>query len=148
MWSHYAQQHKGIVIGYDTDCFRSILLGGAALYPVKYVDTRIAMPLTTDIPWGTLDRLATTKYRDWSYEYEWRSVFLDTDEMMGDLVAIYPRIEPRFIREINIGACAEVETRKVCCIYCADHPECDYFEAHFHRQEFALEFKHSTVDWE
>ena len=150
MWSHYAQQHKGIVIGYDTACFRSILPdgAGAALYPVEYVDTRIEIPLSSDVPWGTLDRLATTKYRDWSYEHEWRSVFLDTDENMGDLISIFRKIEPRFIREINIGACTEFETRKECCIYCADHPECDFFEAHFHRQEFALEFKHRPVEWE
>lgn len=140
MWSHYAQQHKGLVIGYDTNCFHSILPDGDSLSPVSYVDKRVAMPLSSDVPWGTLDQLTTTKFHDWSYEHEWRSVVVDHEERMDEYGSIYAKIDPHYICEINIGACATNELISVCGDYCSNHPNCKLYQASFDRREYSLNF--------
>jgi hypothetical protein len=64
-WSHYADKHRGMCLGFDVDdrCLRA----------VKYVEERpnLQMPLTKESAEGLL----FTKYRDWQYEKEWRNWF-------------------------------------------------------------------------
>jgi hypothetical protein len=68
-WSHYADRHKGICLGFD-------LGNGGKFAPVKYVADRFRFPtkLDEDFMW----KLLSTKSLHWSYEKEWR-VFLKTD---------------------------------------------------------------------
>jgi len=68
-WSHYADRHKGICLGFDVS-------GGQGKFGrVKYVIDRFPFPekekLDVDFTW----KLLTTKSKDWEYEKEWR-VFL------------------------------------------------------------------------
>jgi hypothetical protein len=62
MWSHYASEHKGLVVGFDTSnyFFRQ------DLYKVTYKNQRIG-----DI---TDKELLTTKSNDWMYEKEFRLI--------------------------------------------------------------------------
>ncbi len=62
LWSHYADRHRGICLGFD--------IGDDHVTPVKYVKTRtpIRPPFTEE----TMRRLLFTKYSGWSYEVEWR----------------------------------------------------------------------------
>jgi len=72
MWSHYANHHKGFCLEYDTkeEPFCNVC-------PVDYV---IDFPeikshfLFEDDDLKTYIRLLTTKFRDWSYEREWRII--------------------------------------------------------------------------
>ena len=82
LWSHYADKHKGIVLGFDID----------DKYPtsVKYRSARLNVDVVGLRDEGKLDaklmqRLQLTKFRDWSYEKEVRvSVGLDdVDEESG-----------------------------------------------------------------
>lgn len=73
MWSHYAAQHTGIVIGYKRN---------AALFDtimkVEYQTERADIPFWK-VPHPHWDyKLATTKFTDWAYEHEWRC-FLKRD---------------------------------------------------------------------
>jgi len=71
LWSHYADKHRGICLGFDVD--------ERGLKPVKYVTRRPALliPPTEE----SINELLFTKYRDWKYEEEWRNWFqLDTRE--------------------------------------------------------------------
>lgn len=65
LWSHYADKHRGICLGFDVD--------DHGLKPVKYVEERPAlkMPPTKE----STDELLFTKYRDWQYEEELRNWF-------------------------------------------------------------------------
>ena len=74
MWSHYAGDGSGFVVGYDADQLRDTL-GSAALHPVQYV----AKPVLWDYPAVQLvESLALTimccKGSHWTYEQEWRLV--------------------------------------------------------------------------
>jgi Protein of unknown function (DUF2971) len=67
-WSHYADRHKGICLGFDVS-------GGQEKFGrVTYVIDRLPFPekLDVDFSW----KLLTTKSKDWGYEKEWR-VFLE-----------------------------------------------------------------------
>jgi hypothetical protein len=65
LWSHYADKHTGICLGFDVP--------SNMVKSVKYATRRsqLRRPLTTHVA----DELLYTKYRDWRYEREVRSWF-------------------------------------------------------------------------
>jgi len=71
LWSHYADKHKGMCLGFD--------VLGNTLKEVKYVSERLVFKSTRDMTKGKAIELLSTKYQGWSYEKEVRS-FLDLDE--------------------------------------------------------------------
>jgi len=65
LWSHYADRHKGICLGFDVcDDF---------VAKVDYVEKRtpLRLPLMED----SMQRILFTKFSGWSYEEEWRAWF-------------------------------------------------------------------------
>jgi DUF2971 family protein len=64
LWSHYAEKHRGMCLGFDVDRRRR------GLKAVAYVKERIDLhiPPTRE----SIEQLLFTKYRDWKYEEEWR----------------------------------------------------------------------------
>jgi hypothetical protein len=142
MWSHYAQQHEGIVIGYDPRCFDVILPEGMSLCHVIYADEdeRVEIPLDLEKHDGLLERIVATKFKDWSYEDEWRSVVLDPTRILGDAISVFPKIPAHFIREVNMGARVDSKLKRVCREFCLKHPDCKLFQAQFDRTKFALLF--------
>lgn len=87
MWSHYADEHKGFVLGYDfrTDFNKEVL---DSLYPVIYSKKRYdatdairylvgeLVKMRNNINQDQLFILAAALYKskDWSYEKEWRII--------------------------------------------------------------------------
>ena len=65
LWSHYADKHRGMCLGFDVD--------DRGLRPVNYVEERsdLTMPPTKE----SADELLFSKYRDWQYEEELRNWF-------------------------------------------------------------------------
>src|ERR1700730_2134446 len=65
LWSHYADKHRGMCLGFDVD--------DRGLKAVNYVAERsnLKFPLTKE----STDELLFTKYRDWQYEEELRNWF-------------------------------------------------------------------------
>lgn len=63
LWSHYADKHRGICLGFD--------VGHTFVRKVAYVRERT--PLRVPVTDEAADRLLWTKYWDWKYEEEWRS---------------------------------------------------------------------------
>jgi len=95
MWSHYAEQHRGVLLGFDTatferDCQR-------ALEQVQY---RAELPDLVDagayarssifglptplLPEGSLKGWALFKSADCAYEKEWRFVGVAPQDSLGD----------------------------------------------------------------
>src|SRR5208337_4824681 len=70
-WSHYADRHKGICLGFDVS-------GGEGKFGrVQYVTERFPFPKQPDEPF--MWKLLSTKSEAWKYEKEWR-VFLRINE--------------------------------------------------------------------
>lgn len=73
MWSHYAEQHTGLCVGYRL----YDLIEKYNIFPVIYSNQ---MPQISDIrnaEEGTLYQSILTKCEDWSYEQEWRIIDID-----------------------------------------------------------------------
>jgi hypothetical protein len=106
LWSHYAEKHRGICLGFDLD--------RRVLRKIDYVQERSAlkMPITSE----TADTLLWTKYWDWKYEEEWRA-WLKLDEQEDDGNYFYRfDTQPDFmrLREVIVGPLCdrtEVEVR-------------------------------------
>ena len=73
MWSHYADEHRGLCIGYNLHD----LIKNYNCFPVIYSDE---MPQGKELGLNKTDSLMKyilTKYSDWSYEKEWRIIQID-----------------------------------------------------------------------
>ena len=69
MWTHYAESHRGFVIGFDKDS--PLIRHSGTLGRVKYAPTMPKVEYLEDI---SLTSLIFTKLSKWSYEKEWRVV--------------------------------------------------------------------------
>jgi hypothetical protein len=92
LWSHYADRHRGIALGFDVD--EEILKG------VSYRKTR---PLLKTIDLSVHDRLLFTKFADWKYENEARiyTSLNDSDPHTGLYFADFS--EQLILREVIAG---------------------------------------------
>jgi hypothetical protein len=104
LWSHYADKHRGICLGFDVD--------ERVLRKVKYVKERstLRLPLTTT----TTDELLWTKYWDWKYEDEWRS-WLKLDEREDGHYFYYFNNAQEFmrLREVIVGPLCETTEAEI-----------------------------------
>lgn len=78
MWNHYAQEHKGICVEYDTDSIDNIYCINR-FFPVYYTDR---LPDGTELmgskkipTYAFTDYFLIHKLKDWSYESEWRLIY-------------------------------------------------------------------------
>ena len=76
LWSHYATDGSGFVIGYDVGELRKIAGSDEFLRSVQYQDRPplIAGPIVLASPESNLPILLSFKSNRWSYEDEWRLV--------------------------------------------------------------------------
>jgi len=74
MWSHYSDNHNGLVFGFDTDKFPEILRH--TLSPVQYSRNKVKWNRNweQDKKDEGAYNLCLTKSIDWSYEKEWRTI--------------------------------------------------------------------------
>ena len=94
MWSHYADAHRGICLGFD-------VAGSGAVAKVKYVKRRLPWPNDLDQDFTT--RLSATKFEHWSYEAEHRMfVSLDQCRVVGSR-RFMPFSENLVAREVIVG---------------------------------------------
>jgi|SRR5450631_607489 len=92
MWSHYADQHRGLCILYSTASLDAGIRGH--LYPVMYTPRRFSLAVhflrfvqtqgRAHLLGGNhLISAAIRKSPDWAYENEWRLVFIDNGHPSG-----------------------------------------------------------------
>lgn len=70
MWSHYANQHQGFCIGYDTSEIEEEIM--KKIYPVFYHETFFQLIENGDLNDKIFNSLI--KFKDWKYENEWRLI--------------------------------------------------------------------------
>jgi hypothetical protein len=104
LWSHYADKHRGICLGFDMD--------DRILRQVKYVKDR--SPLNLPLSKETADQLLWTKYWDWKYEEEWRS-WLQLDERENRHYFYHFDTQSNFmrLREVIAGPLCETSEREL-----------------------------------
>ena len=121
MWSHYAECHKGIVLGFDST--HSFFNGRpqiiSKLFTVAYSEERYVLPKRQD--WdGNEAAMAHTflqKSKDWAYEQEMRmlsqSIHADVVSSDPEGVPIYLFKYPKSaLSEVIFGACTELSTKE------------------------------------
>ncbi len=109
MWAHYGEQHKGMVIGFDSnDGFFDQRLNEhddfRHLRPVQYTQIRPTMQFARD---DEMSQILLTKSDEWSYEEEWRMLLPLAHaekkfDVKGECVSLF-KIPHQSIVEIIIG---------------------------------------------
>ncbi|MBB5439173.1 hypothetical protein HDC92_002860 [Pedobacter sp. AK017] len=90
MWSHYADKHKGMCIGFDLN----LICPDYVLYPVNYIDEVQKIDGMANTPY-VFYYWATFKAARWSYEREIRAVSKN-----GKSIIVYPKDA---VREVIFG---------------------------------------------
>ena len=93
MWAHYADNHEGICLEYDVKGLHENLAN--MIFPVKYVDELLDI-MKFVLAKNCIDQnqanvatyMCIQKLNDWSYEKEWRYIFLPS--MKKDYLEKFP----------------------------------------------------------
>ena len=89
MWSHYADDCRGVVIGYHVDLWVKHLLGASIIRQVRYAD---AFPIVAGprvVNQENAYAFMSSKGAAWEYEQEWRLITeLSKTEQSGKHVAV------------------------------------------------------------
>jgi hypothetical protein len=108
MWSHYAKNHEGFVIGFESkDKFFAHRRGQPSdigrLKKLDYTNKRPFVEMREIKPGGDMPEYLFVKNKEWSYEREWRVIrFLtDADKKEGDIHLF--RVPPSAVREVIFG---------------------------------------------
>lgn len=73
MWSHYADEHHGFCIKYNTETLKPIISG--MLYPVIYSSMKPdVFDEIKDCSWNAGVKALVHKAKEWEYEDEWRVI--------------------------------------------------------------------------
>jgi hypothetical protein len=112
MWSHYANSHKGICIGFDyTKLF--FIFNGKPLWAVdiKYPESnQYPKRDYLDDP-DTRVKLYLTKSLDWKYEKEWRIIFPEKGRTVQ-------KFEPDAIVSVHLGCQISKEDKETVINWC------------------------------
>lgn len=92
LWSHYADRHRGVALGFD--------VSDAILKPVSYVKGR---PILKQISMEVAHWLLFTKYIDWQYEQEARIFITLTDRDPASGLYFGDFSKQLVLREVIIG---------------------------------------------
>jgi hypothetical protein len=113
MWSHYAENHKGAVIGFNArSSFLSSTRDGKTIplaYKVTYSRKR---PQSRNFTEVTQKAAYLTKSVDWAYETEWRRMLNidEADEEVGNFHFVH--LPEDAISELILGAACPDQTKK------------------------------------
>ncbi len=115
MWSHYANNHRGICIEYKPELFEYLktLMGYLAFWKVKYSNEPPVINSLEDLN-SKAQKIIFNKQSDWKYEKEHRVVFLSKKDEE------YISIDRSYINSVYIGSRADCQVRKNISSLCDD----------------------------
>lgn len=145
MWSHYAENHRGFIIGLDHSRVAKM-----PLLPVVYSDRRVLFEGTTILNAGPRTNVRVwevllRKSLDWAHEREYRMIW-DLSEILerevnGQKWYMLP-VLPEMISQVVVGVRASEafveELRKAIAIFA---PAARIRRAHMHPRKYQLLFK-------
>ena len=104
LWSHYADEHKGICLGFDVP--------ESCLHEVKYVPERLQFEqLVPDE--DQLQQLLRTKFKDWGYEAEYRRIVCLHKTCEANNLHFWPFGSDLELREVVLGARCTVQKEQL-----------------------------------
>jgi hypothetical protein len=132
LWSHYADKHRGICLGFDVD--------DDSCTPVEYVKERIPVVNATGVPDAELlSRTLWAKGDSWKYEDEVRvHILLKNVPMVEDGVYFVPFTDGMALREVILGAVCPIPAGAI-------YKLCSRIHGEVHVLKAALAFKSFTV---
>lgn len=110
LWSHYAEKHRGICLGFDVPDKR--------LVEINYTGTRLVVDIEKLLDENALNertmlKVLSTKFEDWRYEDEVR-VFVNLNEKDNVTGFFFKDFgEDMLLREIIIGPRCKTEKAKI-----------------------------------
>ncbi|MER8903444.1 DUF2971 domain-containing protein [Mesorhizobium sp. M0772] len=144
MWAHYADSHKGMVLGFDVP--------DKAFYQVEYQKKR---PTLADMGLNTLDditpddikRLIRTKAEGWSYEQEYRAYISLTDgvEIKGETHFFMPFSKDLKLREVIVGS--RYKRQRAEMVAAVNDPSVDVYMARGSFEEFKVVRQNQESMW-
>lgn len=155
MWSHYAEEHKGVVL--KLACIDEIDNTLLAARKVKYSDRFISFPsaevyakhLTGEAPIDFVSLcwdIAFTKHVDWSYEREWRVHLALPQGSPGDGYSLYDE-DPRVFQAAYLGCrMDEAHQRQIVATIRKEIPAMEIYMARKSSTNFGLSFHRIIPD--
>jgi hypothetical protein len=119
MWSHYADQHRGVVLGFDTEKYEGThrrpfeKVSYSAKLPMLFDADALAQAMAFGLPIPEMNEngaLALTKSQEWEYECEWRFVWVAPKGTVGEHQDY--DLPPEALVEIVFGCRADQRTVK------------------------------------
>ena len=136
MWSHYAGEHRGIVIGFSSSYFDR-------LHKVKYEKKRALIPLSSTVNDDDFklaaENVMTTKSLQWSYEEEWRQI-IPYEEVYNEESLLLKKFPPEAVLIVIFGcqmSCEEKDEIKSVLADFSNSPEIK--QAILNQRNFALD---------
>ena len=96
MWSHYAKQHKGVVLQFEIAKDPEALLH---VMKVNYSDEYPSLNFAIDMG-GQLGTIMQRKFTDWKYEKEWRLLIING-------ASTYLKFKPEALTRVIFGCKAD-----------------------------------------
>lgn len=110
MWSHYADKHKGLCLGFD--------VADQSVGPVSYSGRRLAVELEQlksprELPVDYVTKLLFTKYTHWKYENEYRA-FVTLEEKDNDTGLYFAEFSDQMtLKQVIVGAESSVSRQQL-----------------------------------
>ena len=137
LWSHYADNHRGIAIGFDSDHFEDVL--HRVIYSTERGEYH---PLFNADPDDPYRRVMKTKSPEWSYEDEYRIIIawqVCTEREIKGRKMHFLEFPPEAVREVVIGCRAPEELRReIIEIAKDDYPHAKILQAERHPTDFRI----------
>jgi hypothetical protein len=141
MWSHYADKHQGVCLGFDARLSGWMLGAERVVYsdsvqfpPVKFAD----LCKDEDREFAALNTLISTKSRHWVYEREWRFLHAGPFQSSSDpsRALTFP---PEALRRVIFGCKANPTRMREIKLLFRDWPtKIHFFQAKRHATKFRV----------
>lgn len=133
MWSHYADSHQGFCIGLDTKIlYNNVPLLAQVIYDPNNKYPEIGL---FDESIESFIRLFITKSKCWSYENEYRFIYLDHSKYSL-------KIENECIKQIFLGCKMQPEVQEeILQIFNSKFTNTEIYKSEMNNNEFKLDFK-------
>ncbi|MBU2987399.1 DUF2971 domain-containing protein [Saccharophagus degradans] len=108
-WSHYADHHRGMVLGFDVD--------DDLLEEIEYISEPWTVYFTdekgTDEEWSEVNYAMTCKYIDWKYEEESR-IFFQLKYLKKSAGMYFKEFDKKIIlKEVILGVKSEISNNRI-----------------------------------
>ncbi|HBP0149879.1 TPA: DUF2971 domain-containing protein [Pseudomonas aeruginosa] len=144
MWSHYADKHKGICLGFNVN--------KKIVQKINYQPDRLMIELKSDtnpehLPNELKDSLLCTKSSGWSYEEEYRTFLELKPELKTEDLYFRELDEDIELAEVILGPLCDKPISTIRSLVASKYPKAVVFQARLAFQSFKVVPDERTVRW-